>query len=112
MICSYYLLSQSIKSLTKVMVGTDVYASETSMLQLLTQVGNPMLKIIMRSKMIHVLHVPGQEASMSSKSLMTMGRILTTCNHARRLKFGTQAGNPMSRTIMRSRMTHVLHVFG
>ena len=34
-----------------------------------------------------------------------------TYNHARRLKFGTQAGNPMSRTIMRSGMTHVLHVF-
>ena len=34
-----------------------------------------------------------------------------TPNHARMLKIGTQVGNPMSRTIMRSRMTHVLHVF-
>ena len=33
-----------------------------------------------------------------------------TSNHARMLKFGTQAGNPMSRTIVRSRMTPALHV--
>ena len=33
-------------------------------------------------------------------------------NNARMLKFGTQVVNPMSRTIIRSKLTHVLHVSG
>ena len=42
-----------------------------------THVENPMSRTIIRLKMTHVLHVSGQEPSMSSKSLMMMGGILT-----------------------------------
>ena len=65
----------------------------------------------------------GQRCSMSSISLVRnpqchpshwwwWGESWHTSNHVRRLKLGTQAGNPMPRTIMRTRRTHVLHVTG
>ena len=70
-----------------------------------------MSRTIMRSGLTYDLHVSSQEPpSMSSKSLMMMGSSLHSFNHARMLKFGTQVRNPMSRTIMRSRMILVLQV--
>ena len=60
----------------------------------------------------------GQEWPMSSMSLIRnpqyswwwCGHPWHTSNHARMLTFFTQFGHPNSRTIIRSRMTHVLHV--
>ena len=77
-----------------------------------TNVANHISRTIMRSMMTHVLHVSCQEPSISPKSLNMMLGSWHTSNHARRLKFGTQIGNQISRTIMRSMMTHVLHVSG
>ena len=110
--------------------------------------------------MIYVLHVSGQEQSMSSKSMITQGVLDTllimlecwglksnvkknyavkddpcpsclwsgtpnvlshwwwqdsswhTSIHTRMLKSGIQVMNQISRTIMRSIMTHVIHVSG
>ena len=59
----------------------------------------------------HVLHISGQESSMSSMSLMMMGWFLYISNHARNMKFGTQVLNHIYITFEMSRMTPVLHVF-
>ena len=103
----------SMSSKYLMMMGGSWHTSNHDrMLKFGTQVEIPMSRTITKSRMTHVLHVSGQEPSMSSKYLMMMGGSWHTFNHARMLKFGTQVEIPMSRTIPKSRMTHVLLVFG
>ena len=93
------------------MTGDSWHTSNHArMLKFGTKDWNPMSRTIMRSRMNHVLHVSAQEPSMSSMSLMIMGDLWHTSNHARMLKFGTEARNPMSRTNRRSRMTQVINL--
>ena len=75
------------------------------MLKFGTQVGNPITKTIMRSRMTHVLHASDQELSTSPSNPIKDRFFLNTFNHARMLIFGTQVGNDLTRTMKRSRMT-------
>ena len=80
------------------------------MLELGTQARNLKSGTSLRSRMTHVLHISDQEPSTSSKSLLMTGGSWHTSYHTKILKFGVQVGNQISSTIMRSRMTHLLHV--
>ena len=58
--------------------------------------------------MTNILHVSGQVASMSSKSIIMMGWFLTTSYNAMKLKYDTKVFNHLERMIKKLRMTHIL----
>ena len=55
--------------------------------------------------MTHILNISGYVVKVTNDRVGS----LHTSIHTRMLKFDTQIRNLMPRTIMRSRMTHVLH---
>ena len=77
--CPPSLLSGTLNVLQVPPLRTDGswhISNHAGMLKFGTQVGNPMSRTIIRSKTTNVLHVSGQEPSMSSKSLIMRGGIL------------------------------------